>query len=65
MKQNQTITNGLKRRGLTLIELMVVIGILVALTAIAIPAVRMINRDRKVREGAREVNAMLSSARAP
>ncbi len=63
MKQNQTITNGLKRRGLTLIELMVVIGILVALTAIAIPAVRMINRDRKVREGAREVNAMLSSAR--
>ena len=49
--------------GLTMIELMIVIAILVAVTAIAIPVVRIVNRDRKIREGAREVNGMLARAR--
>ncbi len=52
-----------RHAGLTMIELMIVIAILVAVTAVAIPVIRMVNRDRKIREGAREVNGMLAQAR--
>lgn len=53
----------IRRLGLTLVELLIVISILVLLTAIAVPSVRMVTKDRKIREAAREVNAMVASAR--
>ena len=56
MKTQQT-------RGLTLVELLIVIGLLITIASIAIPAVRLINKERKTRETARQATALLASAR--
>ena len=50
------------RRGLTLVELLVVIGIIVVLLAVAIPVMRLNFEDRHVREAARGVNAFIAAA---
>jgi prepilin-type N-terminal cleavage/methylation domain-containing protein len=51
------------RRGMTLIELVMVVSLLVLLAAIAIPSVQMAVEGRRVREAARAVNVYLGSAR--
>ena len=50
-------------RGLTLIELLIVVTLLITIASIAIPAVRLINKERKTRETARQVTAAFASAR--
>lgn len=54
----------LPRRGMTLIELLMVIGILVMLVAVAAPAVRPQLKDRKLREASRQLNTFISGAKA-
>lgn len=56
-KQNMKPT---RTQGVTLIELLVVVAILSVLTAIMIPRLRVINKDRNSREAARIVGSMLS-----
>lgn len=51
------------RFGFTIIELLIVIGILVVLGAILVPTVRLLNADRRIRESARMVNMFASSVR--
>ncbi len=51
------------RRGFTLVELLITITILVSLAVIVIPTVRLLTRDRKVRETARVVGSVFASAR--
>ncbi|MFM7564060.1 MAG: type II secretion system protein, partial [Planctomycetota bacterium] len=43
------------RRGLTIVELLVAISILSLLAVILVPQVRMLNRERGIREAARVV----------
>ncbi len=50
-------------RGFTLVELLITITILVSLAVIVIPTVRLLTRDRKVRETARVVGSMFAAAR--
>ncbi len=50
------------RRGLTLIELLIVIGVLVALVAVAAPNLRPAVESRRMREAARQVSTYFSSA---
>jgi len=50
------------RRGVTLVELLVVISILSVMTAIMIPRLRVINKDRNIREAARVVGSTLVKA---
>lgn len=52
------------RRGLTLTELLVVVAILVAVTAILAPLLTSSMEGREVREAARQVNAYFQQARA-
>jgi len=52
------------RRGVTLVELLVVVMILLTLTAIALPALSPSITDRKIREASRGVSTFLSVARA-
>ncbi len=52
------------RRAATLVELVVVIGILAILLAVAIPVLRFDSEDRKLREGARELTAFIERAKA-
>ncbi len=52
------------RRGLTLIELLIVIGVLVALVAVAAPNLRPAVESRRMREAARQVSTYFSSARS-
>lgn len=51
-------------RGVTLIELLVVVAILSVLTAIMIPRLRVINKDRNIREASRVVGSLLASVSA-
>ncbi|MEM7452963.1 MAG: type II secretion system protein [Planctomycetota bacterium] len=55
-------TNKERTAGFTLVELLVVITILAILVALTIPQLRVINRDRGVRESARVVGAAFASA---
>lgn len=55
---------GRNRRGLTLVELLTVIGIIVVLMAVAIPLMKLSQESRPVREGSRGVNAYLAAAQA-
>jgi len=48
---------------MTMMELLVVIGVLATIAAIAIPSIRMITKERKIRETARQVNSVLAGAR--
>ena len=51
------------RRGVTLVELLVVIGIMLLLAAIAIPSLRTMTEGRQVREASRAINVFFSAAR--
>ncbi|MEL7497570.1 MAG: prepilin-type N-terminal cleavage/methylation domain-containing protein [Planctomycetota bacterium] len=51
-----------RRDGLTLVELLVVMGILAILAAILIPRMRIVNKDRNIREAARVVASSFASA---
>lgn len=53
----------ISRRGFTLIEVLVVVGLLIVLAAIMIPTVKLINNDRRIRESARMVNMFATSVR--
>src|SRR5687767_8589457 len=52
------------RRGLTLIELLIVVGIMLAITAIAIPMLVPSQDERRRYEAGREVTGMFQGARA-
>lgn len=52
------------RRGMTLVELMIVIGIAVTLIVIAAPLMRPQLKDRKLREASRQLNTIFASAKA-
>ena len=58
----KTVSN-IRRTGLTLVELLVVIAIMGLLTALIVPQVRLINKDRNIREAARVVGTALAQAR--
>ena len=49
------------RRGMTLVELLMVVVILALLMVVAVPMVRPAFRDRKVREAARQINAFFTA----
>lgn len=55
--------DGRVRRGVTLLELLVTIGIILAITAAVIPVMSPVMAGRRLREAARGVNTFLSSAR--
>jgi prepilin-type N-terminal cleavage/methylation domain-containing protein len=52
------------RRGMTLVELLVVVSIVVILFATAIPIMRPALKDRKLREGSRQINTFIINAKA-
>ena len=52
-----------KKPGFTIVELLIVIGILAVIGAILVPTVRVLNADRRIRESARMVNMFASSVR--
>ena len=52
------------RRGVTLIELLIVISIMMMLAAYALPKLAPMARERKIREAARSVSVFLSRARS-
>jgi type II secretory pathway pseudopilin PulG len=52
-----------KRLGVTLIELLVAIGIILAITAAVIPVMAPVMAGRRLREGSRGVNTFINSAR--
>ncbi len=51
------------RRGMTLVELLVVVTILMILTVVALPAVTPSAESRRIREAARSLNVFLGAAR--
>ena len=51
------------RSGLTLVELLIVISIMAILTALIVPQVRTVNKDRNLRETARVIGTAFASAR--
>ena len=48
--------------GVTLVELLVVITIMTIVTALIIPRVRVLNKDRNIRETSRVIGSLLASA---
>lgn len=52
------------RVGMTLVELLIVISLLVMLMAAALPLVRPLLNDRKVRETSRQLNAFFANAKS-
>ena len=52
-----------RRAGMTLVELLVVIGVIVLLMGIAVPAIQSSANQRRVREAARALNVYLGGAR--
>ena len=50
-------------RGLTLVELLVAITILTIVTALVVPRIRVINKERTIREAARVAGSVFSTAR--
>lgn len=63
-RQPKQLIVGRPARGLTLVELMVVVVILVLLVGVVLPLAQPALKGREIREAARQVNAMLASARA-
>ena len=55
---------GNNRSGLTLVELLVVVGIVILITAVALPIIKPALKDRKIREASRQLNSFISLARA-
>jgi prepilin-type N-terminal cleavage/methylation domain-containing protein len=53
-----------QRHGMTLVELLVVVTILVILIAVAVPAMRPQLKDRKLREASRQLNTFIAVAKA-
>jgi prepilin-type N-terminal cleavage/methylation domain-containing protein len=53
-----------KHRGMTLVELLMVISIMTILLVVAIPMIRPAFQDRNLREAARQVNAFFAGAQA-
>ena len=51
------------QRGLTLVELLVAITILTIVTALVVPRIRVINKERTIREAARVAGSVFSTAR--
>lgn len=51
-----------RNRGVTLVELLVVMAILAIITALLIPRLRIINKDRNIREAARIVGSTIAKA---
>ena len=51
-----------RNSGITLVELLVVISILAVITAVMLPRLRTINKDRNIRETARVVGSLLAKA---
>ena len=49
-------------RGVTLVELLVVISIMTIIFAILVPRLRAVNEDRNIREAARVVSSAFSRA---
>lgn len=54
----------MRRRGFTIIELLIVIAIMLALTAMAIPLLMSSKEDRRITESTRIVTSMFAGARA-
>jgi prepilin-type N-terminal cleavage/methylation domain-containing protein len=59
---NISIRTPKQRQGVTLVELLIVISILSVMTAIMIPRLRVINKDRNIREAARIVASAFAKA---
>ncbi len=60
---NYLFTKRRRSSGFTLIELVITIAILMVVSVIVIPAVRMLNKDRKVHDTARIAGSVFSAAR--
>ncbi|HRF01609.1 MAG TPA: prepilin-type N-terminal cleavage/methylation domain-containing protein [Pirellulaceae bacterium] len=52
----------MRRTGFTLVEMLVVVGLVVVLAALAIPTVRMLTADLKVREAGRDLQSFVQDA---
>ena len=59
---NHSPIHPIARRAITLVELLVVIAVLSILTAVIVPQVRVINKDRNVREATRLVGSVFAKA---
>jgi type II secretory pathway pseudopilin PulG len=59
---NHKLINRKSSGGLTIVELLVVVSILSILTALMIPRLRMVNKDRAIREAARTVGSQIAKA---
>jgi prepilin-type N-terminal cleavage/methylation domain-containing protein len=60
---NVTTRKNCERQGMTLVELLVVIVILVMLVGVTVPLVRTVNNGRELQEAMREIETMIDSAK--